>query len=325
VQACPAAHVVPQVPQLAPSVERSAHVPAQFVVPEGHPHAPFVQMRLLPQICEQSPQFCLLVCRSAHDAMTPVPHSVKPEAVQRIAQTPSLHSGSAPEQRSPQVPQFRVSLVTSTQLPNPPKWPAHCVSPVGHAQVPSVQRTPPAHAVPQAPQFLLSVDRSTQVVPQSVSPVSQVPLHAPATQVVPRMQRMPQPPQFAGSVSVSVHDAPQRIVPVPHEQAPATQFAPFAHCVLQLPQLFGSVATSTHEAPQVVVPAPHDVVQVPAEHTSPFAHTFPHAPQLLGSLSVAVQTPSHRVPSLMHWQAPAWHEVPAVQRTPQPPQLELSS
>ncbi len=56
---CPATHCVPQVPQLAPSVERSEHVPAQLTVPGGQVHAPLVQTRLLPQIWEQSPQLFL--------------------------------------------------------------------------------------------------------------------------------------------------------------------------------------------------------------------------------------------------------------------------
>jgi hypothetical protein len=233
-------HVVPHVPQFAPSVWRSAQVPAQFVVPAAHPHVPAVQTRLLPQICEQSPQFCLLLWRSTHSAIIPVPHSVKPDAVQRMAQTPSLQTGSAPVHALPHAPQFRVSLAVVTQLPSPPKRPAHWVSPVGQAQVPFMHATPPGHIVPHVPQLRLSVERSTQAIPHSVSPVSQLPLQVPPTQVVPRMHRLPQPPQFAGSVSVSVHDAPQSVL-APHEQAPPTQSAPFAHCVLQEPQLFGSV------------------------------------------------------------------------------------
>jgi hypothetical protein len=71
---CPAAQVVPHVPQFAASVERSEHVPAQFVVPVGHAQAPFVQTRLLPQIWEQSPQLSLLFCRSTQTGG--VPHDV---------------------------------------------------------------------------------------------------------------------------------------------------------------------------------------------------------------------------------------------------------
>jgi len=118
---------VPHVPQLAPSVCRSEHVPAQLVVPVGQPHAPAEQTRLLPQICEQRPQLSLLFWRSTHDAFGPVPHSVNPDAVHRTAQVPSLQTGSVPVQRVPQAPQFRASLDVSMQVPSPPKRPAHCV------------------------------------------------------------------------------------------------------------------------------------------------------------------------------------------------------
>ncbi len=82
--------MVPQVPQLVASVCVFEQVPAQFVVPLGHPHWPALHTRLLPQICEQRPQFCLLFCRSTHW----FPHCVKPDAEQRTAQVPSLQMGS---------------------------------------------------------------------------------------------------------------------------------------------------------------------------------------------------------------------------------------
>jgi hypothetical protein len=108
---------------LAPSVERSEQVPAQFTVPAGHVHAPFVQTRLLPQIWEQSPQFCLLFSRFTHV----IPHWVKPDAEHRTAQVPSLQIGSAPVQAFPHDPQSRLFELRSTQLPAPPFLPAHWV------------------------------------------------------------------------------------------------------------------------------------------------------------------------------------------------------
>jgi len=115
--------VVPQVPQFAASVERSEHVPAQLTVPVGQVHAPFVQTRLLPQICEQRPQLSLLLCRSTHW----VPHCVKPEAEQRTAHVPSLQMGSAPVHAVAHAPQLRSFEERSTQFPTPPFRPAHCV------------------------------------------------------------------------------------------------------------------------------------------------------------------------------------------------------
>jgi len=114
---------VPQLPQLALSVWRSEHVPAQLTVDAGQVQSPPSQTRLLPQICEQSPQFSLLSCRLTQVA----PQSVKPDAAQRAAQTPSLHTGVAPRQRVPQAPQFALADWRSTQFPLPPFRPAHCV------------------------------------------------------------------------------------------------------------------------------------------------------------------------------------------------------
>jgi hypothetical protein len=52
----PAAQAFPQVPQSALLVDRSAQMPLQSVVPEGHAQSPLVQMRLPPHTCEQKPQ-----------------------------------------------------------------------------------------------------------------------------------------------------------------------------------------------------------------------------------------------------------------------------
>jgi hypothetical protein len=181
---CPAAQVVPHVPQFAPSVERSEHVPAQFTVPAGQAQAPSLHTRLLPQICEQSPQFSLLFCRSTH--VGGVPHEVNPDAEQRTAQVPSLQTGSAPVHRVPHAPQFPLLDERSTQLPTPPFLPAHWVYPAAQAHVPLTQGAPPGHAVPHDPQLRLFVCRSTHAIPHSVSPalVLHVPVQAPAVHSV---------------------------------------------------------------------------------------------------------------------------------------------
>ncbi len=122
---CPAEQVVPHVPQLLASVWRSEQVPAQFVVPVGHSHVPLTQTRFPPHTSPQSPQLFLLFSKSTHAGG--VPHEVKPDAEQRTAHVPSLHTGSAPVQAFPQEPQFRSFEERSTQLPAPPFLPAHCV------------------------------------------------------------------------------------------------------------------------------------------------------------------------------------------------------
>ncbi len=72
---CPAAHSVPHDPQLFPSVVRFEHVPAQFTSPDGQPHTPLMQTRLLPHVSEHRPQSSLLFWRLTHTAAGPVPHS----------------------------------------------------------------------------------------------------------------------------------------------------------------------------------------------------------------------------------------------------------
>jgi hypothetical protein len=53
--------VLPQLPQFARSLVRSAQMPLQSVVPEGHAQLPPVHTRFPPHTCWQNPQFCLLV------------------------------------------------------------------------------------------------------------------------------------------------------------------------------------------------------------------------------------------------------------------------
>jgi hypothetical protein len=90
----PAGHWVPQVPQSLELVSRLEQTPAQSTVPEGHVQVLFWQMRLPPQTSEQREQWVLLLLRLAHVA----PHWVKPDAVQRTAQVPSLQIGAVPGQ-----------------------------------------------------------------------------------------------------------------------------------------------------------------------------------------------------------------------------------
>lgn len=114
---------MPHVPQLAPSVDRSEHVPVQSTVPAGHVHSPFAQTRLPPQTSEQRPQWSLLDERSTHVA----PHWVKPDAAHRTAHVPSLQMGVAPVQAFPHAPQSTRLDERFSQSPMPARPPAHCV------------------------------------------------------------------------------------------------------------------------------------------------------------------------------------------------------
>jgi hypothetical protein len=69
--------------------------------------------------------------------------------------------------------------------------------------------------VPQAPQFVPLVVRSTQVPAQSVRPVGQ-PEHWPATHAAPPVQAVPQAPQFCESVCRFTQLRPHITVPVAH-------------------------------------------------------------------------------------------------------------
>ncbi len=328
----PAAHSVPHMPQLFASVRRFEHVPAQFVVPVGQPHSPLLQTRLLPHTTEQCPQSLLLLSRSTHIAVGPVPHSTNPEAAHEAPHTPSLQMGVLPPHRLPQLPQSARLELRFSQSPRPARPPAHCVSPAGHAHVPFVHAPPPGHAVPQAPQLRLLFWRFTQAFPHCVSPpaVLHVPVQTPAVQSVPAWQRFRHAPQLFGSFCVSVQVVPQSDS-APQVQAAFTHDAPAGHDLLHPPQFAGSSSMSTQALVQSVsAPASEsqDVAHVPSTQKAPppsiALQALPQAPQLFGSLCVAVQTPLQRMPPFAHWQVPAWHAVPLPHRTPQAPQLELS-
>lgn len=75
-QTLPAEHALPQVPQLAFEVCRSAQVPLQSVVPVAQVQPPFMQIWLLAQVSPQRPQLFWSVCRFTHE----VPHLARPLA-----------------------------------------------------------------------------------------------------------------------------------------------------------------------------------------------------------------------------------------------------
>jgi hypothetical protein len=292
----PGLHEVPHAPQFALDVCKSAHVPAQSVVPGAQAHALFTHTRVPEQICPQNPQFLGSLVRSTHE----LPHCASPEphAAEHI---PALHT-SERRQRFPHDPQSVDADWRFTQTELPP-MPMHSVSAAGHMQAPPMQGAPIGHWLPQPPQLPLEVCVLTQVIPpmppgQSVRPVEQPMTQLPAVHIVPPGHRLPHPPQFRGSVCVLVQFTPHMVSPPPQLHVPLAQFAPAGQVIEQPPQFDGSVCTSTHALLQSVSPEAHVVVHTPLEQTCMLVQALPQPPQLLGSPCVSVHTPRQRVPPL---------------------------
>jgi hypothetical protein len=152
--------------------------------------------------------------------------------------------------------------------------------------------------LPQAPQFLAFVVRSTQAFMHCVCPAAQPIEHAPPTHVVPPRHTFAHAPQLRGSTCVSVH-WPAHCTSLPlHAQEPLTHVAPVPHVVPHAPQSKGSDVKSTHAPPHVASPIAQLDVHVPSEQTWPLVHFMPHAPQLFGSPCASVHTPLQRMPPL---------------------------
>ena len=168
--------------------------------------------------------------------------------------------------------------------------------PAGQAHTLAWHVIPPAHAVPQTPQWLGSEERSTHVaavpVPHRVCPVGH--LQTPATHVSVDTQALPQAPQFVRLVCVFTqtggvpHTWPE-LMDAQATHDPLTQLELLSHFLPQLPQLFESDVSSTHALP---VPASvGHVTSLPGHahpastHEAPDAQTFPQAPQLSGSVA----------------------------------------
>jgi len=74
------------------------------------------------------------------------------------------------EQVVPQAPQLLLSVWRFVQLPGAAPHLSGLV--VGQLHTPLTQDAPAAHAVPHAPQFAASADRSTHAVPHVALPVA---------------------------------------------------------------------------------------------------------------------------------------------------------
>jgi hypothetical protein len=114
------------------------------------------------------------------------------------------------------------------------------------------------HALPQVPQFALSVAVLVQLCPasppQRVLPPGQLPAHAPLTHASVPVQVLPQAPQLLGSVFVVTHDEPQSVCPETHsvEHTLLTHAVPAAQTCPHMPQFALSEVVLVH----VLVSAP---------------------------------------------------------------------
>lgn len=158
--------------------------------------------------------------------------------------------------------------------------------------------------MPQSPQLVLSLVRSTQALPHFASPSLQPAEHVPSLQTSPFAQAFPHVPQlrtlvWRSSQTCTVPPPPpppppnvsvQTVSPVGHVHAPSLHVPPFGHALPHDPQLLMLVSKSTHALPPPPNPPPvlHDVrpvaqpaVQTPLTHESSGEQRFPHAPQFV--------------------------------------------
>jgi hypothetical protein len=198
---------------------------------------PFTQL-VAAQTTPQPPQFALSVCvfvqyGPASEAPPSTPQRVS-VALHVPVQTLPLHA-SPPAQTWPQAPQLALSLLRFAQEPPasapPSALPPSDVPPlaaqrlcpaaqeaehVAHvAQTPPLHDVPAVHAVPQVPQFTLSVCVSAQNGPASalhmVCVAAHTEVHAPAVQAFPAGHTVPHFPQLVGSVPSVAHVVPHML------------------------------------------------------------------------------------------------------------------
>ena len=136
-------------------------------------------------------------------------------------------------------------------------------------QTPDEQVRLPLQVCPHPPQFLRSLEVSTQA-PEHV-----------ATAFGPAVHVLLQAPQFRTSASVRMQAPPHAVNPslhwiahLPWEHV-AVAFIGAGHAVAQSPQCPGFVVVSVHAPPQAVCPAGHTEAQAPLVHTWPPPQVLP--------------------------------------------------
>jgi hypothetical protein len=185
----------------------------------------------------------------------------------------------------------------------------------------------PVHAVPQAPQLLLSVEKSAHPPLHELKPLLHATEHAPSlheavalAMLVVHAYADPQPPQLFGLFEKSTHAPLQRLYPLLHAKVHALALHSAValatlveHTVEQVPQWLGLLVVSVQvplHSVGVAVGQPETHVEL--EQTGvppPQAWAKPQPPQSLASLVKSTHAPLQRLYPLLHAkvQAPALH------------------
>jgi hypothetical protein len=154
-------------------------------------------------------------------------------------------------------------------------------------QTPPVQAWPAAQALLHRPQLAVSLEVSTQALPQAIRPLWHV--HCPAEQLTLVAQAVVQPPQCWGSMRVSTQTPPHAVLPV-GQQIEAVQCWPLPQAWPHAPQFEASLVRSTHHgkgAPAQCTAAPVQVQALPLQVPRP--QDCPHAPQFAELALVSTQ------------------------------------
>ncbi len=161
---------------------------------------------------------------------------------------------SAPPQERLHPPQLLGSVLRSLQTPK------QLICPAGQTHEPATQTVPPAHALPQAPQWLASLERLRHPPAQMTVPAVQVSEQEPEAHTWPDGHAPPQRPQLALSeamfASQPLAGLPSQLTKpaaqAPSTQVPAEQAAPALakrHATPQPPQLLGSLPRTLNSQP----------------------------------------------------------------------------
>jgi len=255
-----ALHTRPQVPQLDSSVLRFTSQPSgacalQSASGAGHIapalHELIRQMGVRPtggvQRVAHAPQWLVSERMSvSQPSMGFMLQSAKPALHEPIAQSPPAQTAAAlaKRQRLPQVPQLAASLMRLTSQPlvvvrsqSPkPSWQAVCVQRL-MLHAPKAFLKVISQSTPHPLQFRLLLVRSTQLLPQRVSPVGQ--RQAPLPHTWPSGQRRPHIPQLLMSAIRLVQPVPaQKLCPeMGQVHTPVRHASPGLHARAQVPQL----------------------------------------------------------------------------------------
>jgi len=189
--------------------------------------------------------------------------------------------------------------------------------------LPPLHDSPPAHALPHAPQCFELFSRSTQTPLPSQSGRRSVHAHWPSSHSAPGWQAFPHAPQLLRSCATFVQAPLQSWSGAVQVQEPVLQLVPPVHSSPHAPQLSSSVRGST-QADAQFVSEPQLVVHSPALQTWPALHFVWHAPQNCGLLSRSTQVPLQFVRPSGHTHAASEQMKPSGHFFPQPPQLSGS-